>query len=550
MVRRLLADDRVRVLLLGALLFLPGLGAHDLWNPDEPRYAEVAREMVDSGTLQGWLVPHLNGELYAQKPPLLFWSIALVATLLGGYTEFAVRLPVALAGVACLLAIFDMGRRLFDRRAAWIAVAVFGTCINLMLQARTAQIDMLLVALVAWAMRSWLHGYLDDQPRRSWSFFGWAGLATLAKGPVGLLPPLFSILAFLGLTRQFRRMRDLRLPSGFAIYILVVLAWLVPAALAGGEEYWKPILLKQNVERFANPWHHLRPWYYYLQILPTNFFPWSFLLPGALLIGWRGADDQSRRGVQFALCWIAVTLLFFSLSPGKRTVYILTMYPALALLIGATGSRLAAEAGRRSRQWLLWPLGLLLGLAATLATMAVAVGLDPSLAGDRPILAVLGPDFPWRVALLFFLFAIGLGFGVVQAWRRRFGSAIAGMAAGSGAAGLVAVLLVAPAFDVVKSARGLSDRYLELAAENEPYGIYPRIDPPFLFYTGRFAEILDSEQALRDFAARESRVWVFARRRFLDKIDLPDGLREVARDRDPSNGYALLTNEPFPAALE
>ena len=106
------------------MLYLPGLGARDLWNPDEPRYGEVAREMRASGR---YLVPHYNGRLYTQKPPLMFWAMAASGVLLGELDETAVRLPSALAAIGSVLVVYALGRRLFDRRAGWLAAMAFAT---------------------------------------------------------------------------------------------------------------------------------------------------------------------------------------------------------------------------------------------------------------------------------------------------------------------------------------------------------------------------------------------------------------------------------------
>src|SRR6185295_7164172 len=218
--------DLLILALLGGLLFLPGLGRRDLWNPDEARYAEVAREMRLAGS---WAVPLLNGEVYSQKPPLLFWSIAFFGSLTGGLDETAARLPSALAAIGALLLVYRLGERLFGRRAAWMAAAAFITCFRLLWQGRFGQIDMLLTALVALGVWFWVRGYTEGRPRLYLLFFAAAGLATLAKGPVGLLPPLLSILAFLGITRNGGEIKRMRIGLGLLLWAAVVLAWLVPA---------------------------------------------------------------------------------------------------------------------------------------------------------------------------------------------------------------------------------------------------------------------------------------------------------------------------------
>ncbi len=527
--------DDLLLALAGALLFLPGIGGRDLWNPDEPRYAEVVREMRLRGD---YLVPHLNGEIYAHKPPLQFWAIAAAALVRGRLDESAVRLPAVASAVAALLLVSRLGERLFNRRSAWIAAAAFATCAKILWQGRIGQIDMLLTALVAAAVWFWVRSWTEERPSLALLFFFFTGLATLAKGPVGLLPPLLGILAFLALRRDGQGLRRLRLGRGLLLWAAVVLAWLIPAGLHAGRDYVEQIVLRQNVTRYADPWHHYRPWYYYLTVLPGDFFPWSLLLPGALVAGWKGLALRHRQGFLFCLCWAVATLAFFSLSPAKRTVYILTMYPALALALGAGLDHISVQWPRR-RWWVLGPLAgmaLLLGAAAAVATRAVA---------RRVELAELGPGLGMEVAVLAAALALAAAAALWLGRRGRVAGMAAALAGGMAVAAIAAVVRVLPRFDVIKSARPMSQRLGTLLAAGDLYGIYPRLDSGFLFYGGRFATELTTEAELREFVAAPGRRFVLAQRDDLARIGGPPlRLRELARDADLREGYLLLVKEP------
>jgi 4-amino-4-deoxy-L-arabinose transferase-like glycosyltransferase len=528
-----LRRDLLILAILAALLFLPGLGWRDLWNPDEARYAQVAREMRQTGS---YALPHLNGEVYTQKPPLLFWSIAAFGTLRGEVDETAARIPSALAAIGAILLVFRIGERLFGRRAAWLAVAAFATCFKILWQGRFGQIDMLLTALVTLGVWFWVRGYTERRPGLYPLFFVCAGAATLAKGPVGLLPPLLSILAFLALTRNGAEAKRLRIPLGLLLWAAVVLAWLIPAGMAGGAEYLQNIVYKQNVTRYAAPWHHHQPWYYYLTVIPAEFFPWSFLLPAAIVVGWKRFSGQAREGFLFCLCWTAVTVLFFSLSPAKRTLYILTMYPAMALMVGAALDRIAAE-WPRDRRWVQLPLGLL-----TVLTLLIPVALP--LVGERrgsEVAPLGGEPFVWLLTAAFVPLLLGTAWAWWESRSGRIARAAGGLAAGMSALALAATLVILPRFDVIKSTRGMSNLLLQKLRPGESYGIYPRLDPTFLIYTGRFATPLDSEEELRAFAARPGRIWILAQRDDLGKLKKPLPLREIARDQDLWEGYILLT---------
>jgi 4-amino-4-deoxy-L-arabinose transferase-like glycosyltransferase len=534
--------DLALLALLGAVLFLPGLGARDLWNPDEARYAEVAREMRQ---LDSWALPYLNGEVYTQKPPLLFWAIRAAAGATGRLDETAARLPSALAGIGALLLVWKIGERLFGRRAAWLAALAYATCFKTFWQARFGQIDMLLGCLVALAVWFWVRASTEDRPRLVLLFYLAAGLGTLAKGPVGLLPPLLSILAFLLWERDRQGLKRLHLGTGLLLWAAVVLAWLIPAGLAGGREYLDTIVFQQNVTRYADPWHHRLPPWYYLTTIPADFFPWTFLLPAALVLGWRRArqDGPERKGFRFALCWAAVTLVFFSISPGKRTVYVFQMFPALALLVGAVLDRLAAEwpeLSAKSRRWLTWPYALLAGLTVLLVAALAVAG------PKRPEAALFGGG---RFVLLVIVCLLPLPLGALwAAWQQHAGRTIRaahGLAAGSGLALLLASLVLLPRFDVVKSARPMSRILLANLAPGEPYTIYPRLNAGFLFYSGRYIVPVQGEEELWTFANRPGRVWVLIQRDDFEKLTIKLPLVEVARDADPKTCYLLLGRPKF-----
>lgn len=535
---------RLLLLLIGVVLFVPGVGGRDLWNPDEPRYAEVAREMRASGDL---FVPHLNGRIYSEKPPLHFWSIATVSLATGEVDEVAARLPSIVAAIATLFLLFGIAIRLFDREVAWSSAVILATSAKILWQGRIGQIDMTLIALVTLAMYFFVRGLTEHRDGYFRLFFVATGLATLAKGPVGLLPPLLAVVAFALASGRRDLLRRMRIPSGLLIWASIVLLWLVPAIASAGREYFEIIVLKQNVGRFADPWHHFQPWYYYLTVIPADFFPWVFFLPGAIHIGWRRYLEPERQGFRLALSWMLVTLVFFSLSPAKRTVYILTMYPAMALLVGAAMAEI-----RRSwpslRGWLVGPTALI----ALLATALPAVGFYFVRLAPERIAKQLAELEPMGPGLLPLLFALGLALsaaalaallGALRGSTRRL---TFGLALGMGLAATGAAVWILPRFDAVKSARPLSAKLLELAAPDEPYAIYPRLDAPFLFYTKRFSVELEDEAALREFAARPQPLWLLIERDDLERLDPPLALRAVARDAERANGYVLMTNRPTP----
>ncbi|HEV8630909.1 MAG TPA: glycosyltransferase family 39 protein [Thermoanaerobaculia bacterium] len=529
--------DLLLLALATALLFLPGLGRRDLWNPDEARYAEVAREMRQA---RSWALPRLDGAIYTQKPPLFFWLIDAAVLLTGEVDETAARLPSALAGIAACLLVYRLGHRFWGRRAGWLAALVFATSFKVFWQARFGQIDMLLTFLVALQLWWFARGYTEGRPRLYWLMYLAGGLAVLAKGPAGLLPPLLAIVAFLLWNGERGELRRLRFGRGLLLVLAVVLCWLVPAGIAGGRAYLDQIVLRQNVTRYANPWHHFAPWYYYLTVIPPELLPWSFLLPTALVAG-RGLGGRPRQGFRLALCWALVTLVFFSVSPAKRDVYVLTLYPALALLVGSALDRLATlwPAWRR---WATVPFALLAGFV-----LLLVVALPIAGRGRVEAVPLGGDRFVWLLTTSLCALLLGAAAAWWVAHHGRLARAAGFLALGMAAFELVLAFVLLPRMDAYKSARELSAELVARLQPGDVYGIYPRLDNTFVFYSGRFAEDLDGEARLRAFVARPGRVWVLAPRQEWANLWPPLPLVEVAHDDDPRDGYLLLARPEMAA---
>ncbi len=543
-----------------AAVLLPGIGSRDLWNPDEPRYAEVAREMLlEPRAIEHFLVPRLNGERYDHKPPLHFWNIALFGALRGGVDEVAARLPSLLAGIGSVLVVFALAGRLFGRRTAWLAAPVFLTSALVMWNGRVGQIDMTLtflelLAILFWARgRSWGPDGQAQGPATGGSnlanlaFFACLGLATLAKGPVGLIVPLLAVVTWLAFERDRAGVTDLRMGRGLLLWAAIVLAWFGPAVWLAGKSYFDALILDQTVSRYAEATYHPRPWHYYFRTLPGTFAPWTLLAPVAIYAAFRRSrrDPASReaRAVRFLLVWIASTFVFFSVSGGKRTVYLLALAAPLAMLT-AYGV-LAIREG-----WPRYRAAFLVSAAAVSLLFGAVVLAAPGAAADLPA----GSLPEGTIASLQAVAAIPLFAGLIGLYlaaRRRPDLLIACLATGLGLTMSVTAVRLLPLGDAFKSARALSADLVQWAEAGEPYAIYPVPDAAFLFYTRRFAVDLHGgtlahdqgdEEALRRYVARADRpVWLLIERDNLERLSPPLDLVEVARDHDPEQGHVLLT---------
>lgn len=406
------------LLLLGLVMIGAGIGLRDPWPADEPRFALVARQMVESGQ---WLFPFRGGELYPDKPPLFMWSIALCLKLTGSL-RVAFLLPSLLAGLGTLALVFDAGRRLWNGATAWRAGLLLLLTIQFTLQARTAQIDALVTFFILLGVYGFLRFLCLDGGWR-WYYLGWfaAGLGVITKG-VGILA-LFALLPAVWTHRaELKRARWTAWLKGLAGPLALVAAialWVVPMVLAVKQSgnpdflaYQNNILFRQTVTRYGNAWHHVAPWWDYLvNVIPAFWLPLSLLLPW-LAVQWYRAVRAGDRRISLLVGYVVLVLVFFSASPGKRGVYITPATPALALLAAPFLPELLSRRWPR-RLWF-----ALLGLLTVLSFGgAAAVGLSGKLQAK---LAAQDLGAPW-LALAFVALA-----GIVALWRLRH-SPLAGL---------------------------------------------------------------------------------------------------------------------------
>ncbi len=382
---------KTELALILALFFLvafPIGSPRDLWEPDEPRFAQVAREMIDTGN---FVMPHRNGNPYPDKPPFYFWTIALTAGVTGGVTPAAALFPTAVAGVLTILLTFLLALRLTgDRRLAVMAALILATTVKIYWQASHAQIDMVLACLTTLAL--YLMVRWDQEERNMWLVLAWAviGVAVLTKGPVGLIVPVGSMLLY----RKWAdrgRWRSLFSFAGLGMFILVAGSWLAmliyQGISTGQVDYLQNILFKQNVVRFTSSWHHHQPVYYFLKVILYDSFPWSAFLVALVISRWpfRDMEDSDK----FIFSVIFFTLAFFSIPMGKRGLYILPLYPAVAIGIAAllTDRNRERAVGMASRFTAV--VLILVGLALTVIWRYSAEDV-PAVTVGYPGLAVLG----------------------------------------------------------------------------------------------------------------------------------------------------------------
>jgi 4-amino-4-deoxy-L-arabinose transferase-like glycosyltransferase len=341
---QLFQQPRVQIFILLSFcffLFILGVGRWDLWNPDEPRYAQVAKEMVGTGD---WILMHVNGKTYEDKPPLFFWLIALSSFLWQGFTSFSARFPSGLFSTLTVLLTFFLGKKLYGSRAGFLSGLILATSFEFAYLSTRANIDASLTFFTTASLFLFFQWYQHskgaggvERDKRSLSIYGFyvgMALATLAKGPVGFILPLLVSLVYLLVQKDWKAMKRMRLLTGMALCFVMVLSWYLPAVLKGGQDFLNETLLHQTIVRFAKGTSHVRPIYYYFANFPVDFLPWFLFLPGAIVYGLSKRREELSKDFLFLLVWFVAIFLFFSFSRGKRAIYLLPLYPAASLLVG------------------------------------------------------------------------------------------------------------------------------------------------------------------------------------------------------------------------
>ncbi len=362
MARRLRSLAPLGVALVALLTLLPGWGRRACWDPDETRYAWIAQDMLDRGA---WLSPELNGLPYTSKPPPFFWLVAATSGVTGD-VDGAARLVSILAAAATTGCVFAIGRRLLGSRAALLGAAALLTMVRPAWTLRQALLDptvtLASTAAVLLLLRS------EGPGATPASALGWragagllTGLGFVVKGPVTLLGPLLVGLA------RWRRAPG----AGPGQAVAALLATAAPAALLGAL-FWSVGALDRGLEVGSPALRHtaglvdkVNGPLFYLQRVWTDFLPWWPLLPAAGLLALRAPRGHPLR---LLLAWLGVGLAVMSCIPAKRQIYLLPLYPPLALLVGAA---LARPRG----WWAQVPLGVL--LAAEVGAGALAALLLP-----------------------------------------------------------------------------------------------------------------------------------------------------------------------------
>ena len=383
-----------------AFLFFYGLGQFGLIGADEPRYAQVAREMLQR---QDWITPVLGGQPWLEKPPLYYWQ-AMLAYRIFGVSDWAARLPSALDATFLVLAVYFFLRR-FRHGCELDGALITASCAGIVGYAHAASMDMALSSAFTMAMLGWWAWRESEKRIYLALFYAFMALGMLAKGPVAPFLAFLVIVFYAAVVRELRLvLKTLWLP-GIFLFCFIALPWYF-AVQARNPQFFREFIIEHNLGRFSkNLYHHTQPFWYYLPMMALALVPWTIFTVAAFVQSVRTwwakrkstsagpCDLEYQLGI-FACCWLVVPSLFFSVSQSKLPGYVLPAVPAGALLLADyLRQHLTQNEAQPVAKWLAVLHALLAAAPIVPALLIAYLVTQHRLPGGRPMLGAFGVAF-------------------------------------------------------------------------------------------------------------------------------------------------------------
>ena len=573
------------LLIVSASVFMVQLGNTHLWDQDEGFYATTAAEMH---ARSDWIKPTFNGQLFAHKPPMMFWGMMLGYEVFG-VSELGARFASTLFGLGTVFLTFAVARRLFDVATGLFAGLAIGSCITFTMVSRSATADAHLTFFTALALHLWVRDYFA-QPESSresrlagmrWQT--WAatyaamGLAVLTKGPIGFLFPTAVIGLFLLTEQSHVAVRE----SSWAQRVWAAIKPYTPIAFFATIWRMRPLTAVAAVLLVASPWyllvqwrtngaflnefigvHHLGrmsqamdnhsgPIYYYLIACLIGLYPWSAFAIPTVLSWFRQAKDLDRsRAVRFVSCWVAVYLVIFSMASTKLPNYVLPAYPAMAIVIGRYFAMWTQDIHSVNRFWLKagWCLLIVFGVAIATGiplsgfvefggkTMLDRVGMD----------RVLQQRFVWLGIAGTPLVIFGT-VGVCLLWSNRLKLSAGAFSVAAVSMIIILAQYVAPELDRLQSPQLLAERWSEkLARDQGQVAVLGFFRPTMVFYFGQDVDFCKSPEDAIAFARdKEHSILVTTEKHYAEIKDrLPESTQVIERVAQfPNRGEVVVLGD-------
>ncbi|MDR1510843.1 MAG: glycosyltransferase family 39 protein [Synergistaceae bacterium] len=322
-----------------------GMGSYGLIDPDEGRYSEIPREMLETGD---YITPRLNYVKYFEKPALHYWLTAASFALFG-QNEFAARLTPVLCALGGIVLVYILARRFYGSREAFYSVVILSTCVLWFAVARLNILDMTVTFFITLSLVGFWYGQ-DESASRAYLLLFYAGmaLATLTKGLIGFILPGGIVFWYIILTRRWSLFARVIYWPGVILFLVLTVPWFWAVCRANSDFFYF-FFVQEHFLRYTTRMHgRYQPFWFFVPMLIFGLVPWAGLLPG-ITLGVAEKAKERRAGIFLGL-WFAVPFIFFSLSDSKLIPYILPCLPPLAIL-GGRELTLVAGDGTRARRF-------------------------------------------------------------------------------------------------------------------------------------------------------------------------------------------------------
>ncbi|MBI4526460.1 MAG: glycosyltransferase family 39 protein [Deltaproteobacteria bacterium] len=488
------------------------------YDKGEAREAVVVSEIYYHNE---WILPRRNGVQVPSKPPLFHWLAAAVSKASGSLNEWTIRLPSALFGALGILLTFAAGVWLWGVSAGFAAAVVLATSFEWWRAATVARVDMTLAFFMVAAFLLFYYIYRKEHVK-------WAhgpilalllGLATLAKGPVGIVLPGFTALVFVWLRRDLAFLNKLRPAASAAVFLLVALSWYGLALWNGGADFFQRQIIHENLAAPLGGGGHRQPLYYFIPSLFAGMAPWSAFLPAVAVFLYRRRNRLAEEGLLYPVVWFTVVFVFFSIAWTKRSVYILPLYPAVALILGAWWSDLSKK-GKADSEWLFrlagYGIGSLFVIAGTVV-LSELLGwkvfvnlrgfLHPKDQANLALLTALTHDYFWQLVAWS---VVSLAGGLVifrSLWRAHSERLLA-------CVGLITAAMLSLGNNIireevarVRTLKPFMNRVMQSVEKKGPIFFYRSQDYGAIFYARRHVPFLDVKTVTPYFLLMWEREW-------------------------------------------
>lgn len=507
------------LLLVAAVIpYFVNLGASSIWDANEAFYAQTPREMLEA---HDYVTPSFNFQLRMNKPVLSYWEVAASYRLFG-VSEWSERLPIAIGGVVVIGTAFGLAYLMGGTTAGLLAALVLASAPRVLLLARRIIIDVHITMFLGLILL--FFALADTRPERRRLYlclmYVAAGLGVLMKGPIAVFIPAVAFLIYMASQKRLRDIRHMMIPAGAVISLAIVVPWYYFLYREHGFESIRSFVIGENLGRYAETvGEQSRGVLFYLPVMMADLFPWTLLLPLALWWGFR--DAAHSRVARLLLIWIAVIVVFFSMSSTKEDLYILPIVPAVSALIAAMLTK--AIDGAPIAVPVRW-----FTIAGTIALLVTGAAMLWFFAVVRRY-TLDGASVVGGVAVIGGLAAL------VTAMRRALFAATATMAASLVVICWCIVLCCLPAFEQYKPVRPFADIIRSRASVGAIIGSYKFALPSMVYYLNRpIMEVVIPEHLRAVFYSSSDIYFV-----------MPEKDYNIIKDRLPVETYVLARRQLF-----